>query len=83
VPTPFKLPDGSRYFRLIQLQSRSKPHKANLRQDYNKIQTAALEQKKASYTEKWVLDRLRSTFLSVDPLYQTCPGIQDMLNQSN
>ncbi len=82
-PTPFKLPDGSRYFRLIQLQSRSKPHKANLRQDYNKIQTAALEQKKASYTEKWVLDRLRSTFLSVDPLYQTCPGIQDMLNQSN
>jgi peptidyl-prolyl cis-trans isomerase SurA len=82
-PTPFKAPDGSRYFRLIQLQSRSKPHKANLKQDYNKIQTAALEQKKASYTEKWVLDRLRSTFLSVDPLYQTCPGIQDMLNQTN
>lgn len=82
-PTPFKAPDASRYFRLIQLQSRTKPHKANLKQDYNKIQTAALEQKKASYTEKWVLDRLRSTFLSVDPLYQSCPGIQDMLNQTN
>lgn len=83
VPTDFKAPDGSRFFRLIQLQSRSKPHKANLKQDYNKIQVAALDHKKATYTEKWVLDRLRSTFLSVDPLYRECPGIDDMLNQSN
>lgn len=82
-PTIFRAPDGSRYYRLIQLQSRTKPHKANLKQDYNKIQAAALEQKKASYTEKWVIERLRSTYLSIDPMYANCPQIKMMLNQSN
>lgn len=82
-PVAFRGPDGARYFRLVQLQSRSKPHKANLKQDYNKIQAAALEQKKTSYTEKWVLERLRSTFLSVDPLFSECQQIKIMLEQSN
>lgn len=80
LPIPFRGPDGTRYFRLVQLQSRSKPHKADLKQDYNKIQQAALEQKKAEYTERWVLDKLRSTYLSVGDLYQGCPNLQAMLN---
>jgi peptidyl-prolyl cis-trans isomerase SurA len=82
-PTMFRAPDGTRFFRLIQLQSRTTPHKADLRQDYNKIQTAALEQKKAEYTEKWVLDRLRSTYLAIDPLFSDCPEIKEMLEQTN
>ncbi len=77
-PTQFRAPDGSRYYRLIQLQSRSKPHKADLRQDYNKIQTAALEQKKAGFTEEWVLNKLRSTYFSVDSLYDGCQNLQEM-----
>lgn len=82
-PSPFRAPDGGKYFRIILLQSRTKPHKANLKQDYNKIQTAALEQKKAFYVDKWVTERLRSTFLSVDALFAKCPEIEEMLNQSN
>lgn len=81
-PTAFRAPDGSRYFRLIQLQSRTKPHRADLKQDYNKIQTAALDQKKNTYTERWVIDRLRTTFLSIDPMYQDCPNIQEMLDEA-
>ncbi|MBK9338449.1 MAG: peptidylprolyl isomerase [Lewinellaceae bacterium] len=79
-PIPFRAPDGARYFRLVQLQSRSKPHKADLRQDYNKIQAAALEQKKGDYIEQWVLDKLRKTYLSVDQMYQKCPNLQEMMN---
>lgn len=80
LPIPFRGPDGTRYFRLVQLLSRSKPHKADLKQDYNKIQQAALEQKKAESTERWVLDKLRSTYLSVGDLYQDCPNLQAMLS---
>lgn len=80
LPIPFRGPDGTRYFRLVQLLSRSKPHKADLKQDYNKIQQAALEQKKAESTERWVLDKLRSTYLSVGDLYQGCPNLQAMLS---
>ncbi len=78
-PVPFRSPDGARYFRLVQLQSRSKPHIADLKQDYNKIQAAALEQKKGNYTERWVLDKLKITYLSIDPMYQKCPNLQEMI----
>lgn len=81
-PVPFRNTDGTRYFRLVQLQSRSKPHKADLKQDYNKIQAAALEQKKAEFTEKWVLEKLRATYLSVGDLYHDCPNLQALLSQS-
>jgi peptidyl-prolyl cis-trans isomerase SurA len=80
-PTPFRTPDGSRLFRLIQLQSRTRPHKADLRLDYNKIQTAALDQKKNGFVEKWVLDRVRSTYLEVDAMYEGCPQVEAMLDE--
>ncbi len=78
-PTPFRAPDGSRYYRLILLESRSKPHKADLRQDYNKIQAAALEQKKNEFIEQWMLRRLRKTHLFIDPLFQQCPNLEEIL----
>lgn len=81
-PIPFRAPDGTRMYRLVLLQSRSKPHRADLRQDYSKIQTAALEQKKAEYTERWVIEKLRSTYLLVDPLFSGCPNIQMILEEA-
>ena len=80
-PFPFRTQDGSRMYRLVLLQSRSKPHKADLKLDYGKIQQAALEQKKAESTEKWVLEQLRRTYLSVGPLFHACPNLQEMLTQ--
>ena len=82
-PFEFKSPDGSINYRLVQLVSRSKPHKADLKKDYGKIQKAALEQKKSSYTEKWVLEKLRKTYLSVDNSFSSCPNLQEMLSISS
>lgn len=78
-PFEYKAQDGSTFYRLVMLVSRSKPHQADLKKDYGKIQKAALEQKKADYTEKWVLEKLKSTYLSIHPMYATCPNLQDML----
>lgn len=80
-PNDFRTPDGTRTYRIIQLVSRSKPHKADLKQDYNKIQQAALEQKKSQYTEQWMLEKLRSTYLSVADLFLACPNIQQILSE--
>lgn len=82
-PFEFRTQDGSTNFRLVQLISRSKPHKADLRQDYGKIQQAALDQKKADFTEKWVLEKLRSTYLSVSDMFMSCENLQEMLSHSN
>lgn len=81
-PFRFKAQDGSEMFRLVQLVSRSKPHKADLKLDYGKIQTAALEQKKGEYTEKWVLEKLNSTYLSVSDMFSECPNLQEMIGIS-
>lgn len=78
-PVAYRAPDGTQMFRLVQLQSRSKPHKADLKRDYNKIQKAALEQKKSTFTEKWVLAKLKTTYLSIAPMFQKCPNMQEML----
>jgi peptidyl-prolyl cis-trans isomerase SurA len=61
------------------LQSRSKPHKADLKLDYGKIQQAALDQKKSESSEKWVLEKLRSTYLSVSDMFRSCPNLKEMM----
>lgn len=81
-PFPFKGPDGSDMFRMVQLVSRSKPHKADLKLDYGKIQSAALEQKKGAYTEKWVLEKLNNTYMSVNQMFASCPNLQEMIEIS-
>ncbi len=81
-PFRFKGPDGAELFRLVQLVSRSKPHKADLKLDYGKIQQAALEQKKGDYTEKWVLEKLNSTYLGVSDMFSTCDNLQEMIGIS-
>lgn len=81
-PFRYKAPDGSDMFRLIQLVSRSKPHKADLKLDYGKIQQAALEQKKGDFTEKWVLEKLNSTYLSVNSMFSDCPNLQEIIGVS-
>jgi len=78
-PIPYRAPDGTRRFRLVQLQSRSKPHKADLKQDYNKIQAAALEQKKGDYLEKWVLAKISSTYMTIGDPFNKCPNLQEMI----
>lgn len=81
-PFRFKAPDGTDQFRLVQLGSRSKPHKADLKLDYGKIQTAALEQKKGEYTEKWVLEKLNTTYLSISDMFAKCDNLQEIIGIS-
>jgi peptidyl-prolyl cis-trans isomerase SurA len=81
-PFQFKGPDGSDLFRLVQLVSRSKPHKADLKLDYGKIQMAALEQKKSDYTEKWVLEKLNTTYLGISDMFSACPNLQEIIEVS-
>ena len=58
--------------RFIYLKSRTSPHKANLRDDYSKIQEVALSQKKNLRMQNWVLTKLPTFYLKIAPEYQTC-----------
>jgi peptidyl-prolyl cis-trans isomerase SurA len=68
-PFEFASPIGETMYRIVQLQSRTAPHKANLQQDYSKIQAAAIESKKNEFINNWVEEKINSTFISIDGMF--------------
>ncbi|TXB63081.1 peptidylprolyl isomerase [Phaeodactylibacter luteus] len=78
VTAPFVFRDqtGGRYFRIVQLQSRTQPHKADLSQDYSKIQQAAIEAKKSDFIGDWIKEKVDATYINLDPMFQGCPVLQ-------
>jgi peptidyl-prolyl cis-trans isomerase SurA len=71
-PVPFKTDEGKDAYRLLYLKERTRPHKANLKDDYDKIQNWALEEKKEKTLQKWVSERISKTYIRISPRYQTC-----------
>jgi len=75
-PIEFKDQSGAPYLRLVQLQSRTKPHRATLQQDYSKIQDAAIESKRNDFLNSWMEDKIKKTYVKVDPAFtKACPNI--------
>lgn len=66
-PVRFEDPSGAVTYKLFQLDSRTTPHKASLRRDYNRIRTAAVESKKAEILSDWVASTIGATFVKLDP----------------
>ena len=74
-PLTVTSPFGEKYFRVIKLNLKTTPHKADLLLDYNKIQAATIEQKKNSILVKWIEEKSANTFINVDAIYQACPNL--------
>jgi len=70
---------GDTRFRILQLQSITKPHKANLKQDYDKISQYAKEGKKSEYFSTWVIEKMGETFIEVNPLYKFCDNMEEYI----
>jgi len=68
--------------RIVYLRSRTSPHKANLTDDYARIQEVAVAQKKQQKMNTWVKAKLPSYYLKIDPEYQTCPVIKEWKNET-
>jgi peptidyl-prolyl cis-trans isomerase SurA len=64
-PVLFTDERGTKAVRFIYLKSRTEPHRMNLRDDYNKISTMALEEKKAQAMDKWLKDKLPNYYIMV------------------
>jgi peptidyl-prolyl cis-trans isomerase SurA len=66
--------------RIIFLKTRTAPHKANLKDDYSKIQDVALQQKKLTKLQEWVKQKLPTYYLKIDPAYQNCGVLKDWVS---
>lgn len=74
VPLEFDV-RGDVMYRLVYLQSRTDPHVANLKQDYDKIRTAAIEERKALFMSNWIEEKIGSTYINIVKDYRGCPNL--------
>ncbi len=78
----FRGPTGDPLLRVVQLRSRTAPHRATLTQDYAKIQDATKNAKQQEYLSDWIQKKVSSTFIKIDDRYAVCPQIQVWLEDS-
>jgi len=58
---------------MVKLIQRTSPHKASLKTDYDKIQEAALQKKKADAIAKWINERAAETYIIIiDDKFKQC-----------
>ena len=82
-PFSFTDPRGETFFRIIQLQSRTEPHIASLQRDYSKIQTATIEEKRATFISAWIEEKVHSTYIRLEESYHDCPTLAKWIEDAN
>jgi peptidyl-prolyl cis-trans isomerase SurA len=63
--------------RIVYMRTRTSPHKANLKEDYGKIQEVAMAQKKQIKIQNWVTSKAPTFYLWIAPEYHTCDVLKD------
>jgi len=58
--------------RIVRIKDRTKPHRANLKDDYNFIKQSAETNKKGDIIEEWVNEKVKKTYIRIDEKYEDC-----------
>lgn len=76
LPLSFKDEREKKGVRIVNLRSKTEPHRENLKDDYNKIAIRALEEKKEKAIEKWFMTKLPTYYIMVDRDFQNCEKVK-------
>ncbi len=71
-PIVYRTDDLKNAVRILYFKKRLSPHQASLKEDWSRIQSAALAQKKDKMLEKWFTKARQDVFIKLDPAYKTC-----------
>jgi len=75
-PTEFTDERGKKGVRIVEIVTKTSPHRENLKDDYNKVAQRALEEKKNNALEAWFNKKLPDFYINIDPDYKNCPEMQ-------
>ena len=75
-PLPYRTMDGKEAVRIVYYEAKVSPHRANLKDDYQKIQSAALQEKKNRIIAKWFEDAKEDVYIDIDEAYNYCNIIE-------
>jgi len=68
-------PDQKKAWRVFYLKSETPPHRANLKDDYQKLQALAFDKKQQQTKLKWMERYRKQFYIQVNGNYATCPKI--------
>jgi peptidyl-prolyl cis-trans isomerase SurA len=71
-PIPMTTEDGKQAYRILYLKSRTDPHRANMKDDYDFIQSAALKQKQNKAVAEWIKKKAAATYIRITDEYKNC-----------
>lgn len=71
-PMPMTGNDGKQAYRILYLKTRTSPHRANLIDDYQKMQAIALAKKQQEAVQKWIKRKSVDTFIRLADDYKNC-----------
>lgn len=63
---------GIKVMKIVRLDVRVDSHVANLKDDYQEIQQYALQKENQKVIEKWINNKLESTYIKIDGSYSNC-----------
>jgi len=75
-PITYRTDDGKDAVRIIYFKNRLPPHEASLKDDWHRIQAAALAQKKDRMLDKWFTKARLDVFIKIDPAYKGCKIVE-------
>jgi peptidyl-prolyl cis-trans isomerase SurA len=68
----YRTPDGQTGVRIIKLIDKKDEHKANLKDDYEKLKMYANNQKQSKIIDKWFKDAMAEVYIKIDPEFESC-----------
>ena len=71
-PVPMKTDKQKDAYRILYLKDKTKPHRANLEEDYPKIQQWALQQKQKKAIDAWVNEKSQNTYIKISDDFKQC-----------
>lgn len=82
-PVEFTDERGKKGVRIIYLKTQTAPHRENLQDDYSKIASRALEEKKELAIEKWFSKKISTYYIQIDEEYRSCNEIKKWVETAN
>ncbi|MBT29543.1 MAG: peptidylprolyl isomerase [Thalassobius sp.] len=77
-PQQFRTDDGKAAVRIIYYNNYIPPHYANLKEDYQKLYVATMNNKRGEVIDKWLQTAKSQVFIEIDPEYDKCDIIKSL-----
>lgn len=68
----YRTADGKTGMRLIKINAKKEAHRANMKDDYEKLKNYAMNNKQNESIEKWFKDAIAEVYINIEKEYEAC-----------